>query len=116
MSLVAYGQQNMLIRSNQSSEVTEIPVNFTQQITSTPVRTSTVILRQGDAVKLKDIVFKSHSIETIDEFKSMIGKSTFKIRVGGEIIAEYNFSLLMELDEVKKYDDNYVVSIPTDFT
>lgn len=74
------------------------------------------ILRCADKCKLKCIMFKSDIIQSIDNFKQQMRNAKFKLLFKTDIIAEYNFSLMMELNEVKKIENDFVITIPNDYT
>lgn len=74
------------------------------------------ILRHSNKCKFKCIVFESTLIQSIDDFKKYMHDSKFKLLFKTDVIAEYNFSFMMELNEVKKIENNFVIVIPNDYT
>ena len=71
------------------------------------------IKRSSDSIKLLYLTFESNKIKSVDEFKQLMKNDS--LNINNQWIT-YDFELLMELTEVKKFDDSYIVTIPGNYT
>mgnify|MGYP000688681230 CR=1 FL=1 len=103
------GLQNALFEEREFHTLT--PLYFTKDYMC-----NTKIINFGERVKLKHLIFNSNLIETVCYFKALLSNALFEITFDGNIIERYNFSLIMELNEVQNINGNFVVTLPNYFT
>jgi len=105
-------EHRSIIPNNRSHEMMYLPINLNINKSYQTVD----ITRNADTCKLKHIVFNSDIIQSISEFKNLLNEAIFELTLDNEIIAKYNFSFLMELNEVKKVGNRFAIKIPHDHT
>ena len=100
---------------NLAHEIMEIPIDYhgPQNVIR---RYSVHVQHSADSCKLRHISFYADSQLTTEQFKDLQKNSTFEILIGGIRFIKVNLSLLMELTEVKKIGNNFVVTIPHEYT
>jgi hypothetical protein len=69
------------------------------------------VLREADEVIITHIIFKDANL-TLDQFKNAIRNSHMQMLIGGIQIFRYDFKLLIELNQVRKIRDSFVVTLP----
>jgi len=66
--------------------------------------------------KLKHLIFETIESETIDEFKKSQKSSKINLKINDNHVTTFYLNLLMELNDVYKYENSFVVKIPHDYT
>ena len=111
-------------------EIMEIPLEFkkykpnyktdktdnTSNIQDAKKIISVVIPRNSDSCKLLYFIICSKEITSIQALKKVMENCELEITIGGCPVIKYYFDILMELEQVKKYENEYVIMIPSDFT
>ena len=123
MHLVATNDQNYYLPMMMAHDFNEISVDWNGIESSDNTKTtSTLINKNGDTCKIKYIQFKSNTIQSVEEFKSLLKDSTFELKLNYTMlnvtrsVGLYHFDYLMEFNEVKKYGNNFIVKIPHEYT
>jgi hypothetical protein len=112
--IVAMSILNQHIGTNASHEI--IDLGFAYQQIDGISQQSVIILKHADKLKLKHIMFETIEDMSVEQFKNLQKNSTVELTIGGSSITKFYLNLLMELNEVKKYGNTFVITIPHEYT
>ena len=97
---------------NMALDIIEIPTNYKKSENTHTFE----IKRVADSINLSYLIFDSKEITSINQFKFWMKDGYIDILFGGAKIIRYDFEILMELKEVAKYKDSYIIFIPWEYT
>lgn len=98
--------ENLTHSQRSSDELVDLELNQRENIFES------VIHRNADECTLKYIKIYTNCHYTKEQFKELQKKSTFEVTLGGAPLIQYEFDLLLELSNVKCYDNLIIIEFP----
>ncbi len=112
VSLIAHGNRiGQYIGESISHEIMEIP--FSNHSGQKRIAT---LMRNADNAILRHLEFHPTHDMSIDEFKSLMTDGYIELSAGGYKLIKYNFGLCMELENVRKINNAFIIRIPFEYT